>query len=111
MFELITLTSGEMTATRGLRFLFIFSAETTDRLETERQMEDNGEGGVKRGSACLSMNYHCFTLSHMMTKVEADAIKEGKRQTEGGTGAMLLERSYVAEADLEIKRSACSEMH
>lgn len=95
MFKLITLTSGEMNAMRGLRCLFIFSYEKTDRTETKRQMEENGQVGWKWGSVCLSVNYYALTLSHMMKKVETDAKKEGKRQTEGGTGAMLLERSNL----------------
>lgn len=75
MFKLITLTSGEMNAMRGLRCMFIFSYEKTDRTETERQMEENGQVGWKWGSVCLSMNYYALTLSHMMKKVETDAKK------------------------------------
>lgn len=45
MFKLITLTSGEMNTMRGLRCMFIFSYKKTDRKETERQMEENGQVG------------------------------------------------------------------
>lgn len=76
MFKLITLTSGEMNAMRGLWCMFIFCYEKTDRTETERQMEENGQVGWKWGSVCLIMNYYVLTLSHMMKKVETDAKKK-----------------------------------
>lgn len=95
MFKLITLTSGEMNAMRGLWCMFIFCYEKTDRTETERQMEENGQVGWKWGLYVwlwTTMSLLCHTW---WRKWKPMPKKKGKRQTEGGTGAMLLEWSNL----------------